>query len=250
MVHGQSSQRGILFADDALPGDNAVYCCYEAGEIICLTGPLGELRALFKSEMDADKVPGAGRRRDRCMLASIGFMAALVAAAFMLGAPLEVRAGAVAFALIGAFPLMALASCGCHEFGDDRTFAQLKRNHGAEHMAIAYHRRQKRKGGNWSLEEIGACSHIDPECGTVYMASALLWAGVVGAAICAVGVLGIGGVLGLAAGAAVLLALNTWFNPANPLKLVQLRMVARPGTRELMLARAGMLAFIQLAKRA
>lgn len=241
MIHGQSSQRGILFADGAATGDNAVYCCYEGGEIVCLTGPLEDLRPLFKSERDADKVPGAGKRGEALMLASCALMAVVVVLAGVFGSTMQVTAGALVFALVGAFPLMSLLTAGTHEFGDPALFEQLKRNHGAEHAALAYHRKTRRQGNwSWSLEELRECSHLDPECGTVYLGALLVWAAVAGVAIGCSGSLGALKVVGILVGAAVLLVLNTWFNPHNPLKLLQLCIVARPGDRELQLAAAGM----------
>lgn len=247
MIQGQSSQRGILFADTSAPGDNAVYCCYQNGQITCLEGPCDELRQIFKSEVAADKDPARGKQRTRIMLGALLFMIAVVAlVAVVCGQPRAI-AGAATFAVVGAFPLISLALTGTHELASQQMFDQLKRNHGAEHAAIAYHRKTKSLAKPaWSVDELRSCSYIDPECGTVYMASILLWAAVAGIAIGLSADLGLAKTLGILAGTAVLLTLNLWFNPANPLKLVQLRMVSRPTDRELALAGAGMQRLVEL----
>lgn len=250
MIHGQSSQRGILFADSSAPGDNAVYCCYQNGEITCLEGPADELRKLFKSEMNQDKSPRGERRKDIVSLISCLLMVAVVAGAVVLDGTPNVIAGALVFAVVGAFPLMSLSATCIHNLASPETFEQLKRNHGAEHAALACHRRHKKSpGATFTLERMRASSYIDPECGTVYMASILLWAAIAGVTLGFSAELGIAKAAGILVGALVLLVANIWFNPANPLKVFQLTMVARPTDRELALAAAGLQKLLEITDK-
>lgn len=250
MISGQSSQRGITFVDSEAEGQNAVYCCYQNDEIVCLTGRAEEIKKLFKSEMDSDKVPGKDKKTTRTMVGVLLIMVLLLAWAIGVNGAPNVIVGVVVFAIVGSFPLFALASMDDHQFEQQDTFEQLKRNHGAEHVILAYHRKHiKETSPAWSIEELRKSDYIDPECGTVYLATLLVWSVVVSLTLCCINEVGLGGAVGIIIGSALLLIINAWFNPFNPLKLFQLRMVARPGDRELYLAAAGMQKLMEITKK-
>ena len=247
MLHGRSSQRGILFADTDVEGENAVYCCYQGDRIECLSGTFEDLKELFQSEKDADKAPDFSKRITRIVLGVLAFMVAVVVLAALFGGSAHAAAGAALFAAAGAFPLISFAVSSTHGFISDEVFSQFKRNHGAEHAVWGYRRKHGAPpAADCLIEELRACSHLDPECGTVYMASLLLWAAIAGVAVANLPALGVLKTAGVLVGAAVLLVLNTWLNPLNPLRLAQLHMVAKPGDRELLMAAAGLREFYRL----
>lgn len=237
---GHSNQRGIMFADRSVQGDNAVYCWYEGEEMRCCVGRAERVRERFVNDQKADRVPQEKDRHGALMLrlAAIALAAIAVTVIFLDNGPLTVAVSLVA--IVGWFPAYAILSTGLHEYESDEVFEQFKRFHGAEHAAVACYRKSER---GWTMNDLRSASWLEQECGTVYMATVLVWLLIVAVAILNVASLGVLKLVGVIFGSLILLALNTWFNPANPLKRVQLRVVSKPGDRELALASAALRKF-------
>lgn len=246
MLRGFSSQKGIMFGDPALEGDNAVYCWRDQGEICTFTGPYDQIYEQFRAEQKADQVELEKDPRSRLMLKLLAFAIALIAAAAVLfdGA---LVVGVVVFAVVGWFPSYAILATKYHDYETDEMFEQFRRYHGAEHTVV---HAQGKSRPPWEIEDLAKLPYLENECGTVYMATLLVWALVAGIVIAYFPYLGFLKTLGVLFAATVLLMLNLWFNPANPLKLVQKRMVSRPTASELELAASCMQEFIRLEKAA
>lgn len=264
MKQGRSNQRGILFVDPSMPGDNAVYCVRENGRPVCIAGPMSEIESLFKEDMKRDARPEADREKNRILAGVILFMIAFVVAVVFLDGRPQAIAGTVVFAVVGAFPLLVIGFTRVHTHAPD-DFTRFRRHHGAEHAAFAYYRAASKR---WdSLDEdkplpeeleaaIEGCTadalasydHRDPECGTVHSAGVFIWAIIAGMTIAHFDTFGILETVGIIAGSAVILFINTAFNPVNPLKAAQNAVVAKPDEEARELAAAGMRAFMGLMK--
>lgn len=256
MISGHSNQRGILFSDASAEGNNAVYCWRDGDSISYLTGPVDEMNKLFKDEIRVDKAPSERPALTRAMVFEALFMVALVICSVVFDGRPQVIAGAFVFAFIGSFPLLSLTSARLHEFRTDEMFEQLRRNHGAEHTVINYWETEKDHSDEeladleaieepWNLDDIRPYSHFAKECGTVYMSSILIWAGITGASICFSAELGWLATGGIILGSAFVLFLNTLLNPLNPLKLLQKMNVAKPTDTELEVAATGLQVLIK-----
>lgn len=239
MLSGYSSQRGIIFGDPSLEGDNSVYCWRDFAcgnptipEIQMLVGPYDEVIARFRADQKADEQEPEHDPHGRLMLKLTALALALIVAAAVLfdGAPVF---GTVVFAVVAWFPAYALLATRFHTYQTDEMFEQFRRHHGAEHAAFRASRKNK---DSWVSDDLSKVSHYENECGTVYAAALLVWALIAGVAIANFPALGFLKTFGVLFGALVLLLLNTWFNPANPLKLAQYWAVARPAAAELELA--------------
>lgn len=242
MLSGRSNRKGIMFSDSSASGTNAVFCWREGNEVVALCGPSAEISPLFDEETKAGKSKSVTRRQNRTLAWLTGTLLSMVVVSALFGSPL-LTAAAVAFALTGFFPAAALLLTVVPRYESEEDSRQMKRYHGAEHAAIAFWRANKndpRAIGEASARELASYSHIDPECGTVYLSSALVWAIVLAATIVMSPTVGAtkSAVFFLGFGAALLA--NAWFNPLNPLKAAQLPMVEKPTERELEVAIEGL----------
>ncbi|MBR3689615.1 MAG: DUF1385 domain-containing protein [Eggerthellaceae bacterium] len=246
MQRGFSSQRGIMFGDPALEGDNAVYCWRDQEEIQTLVGPYDQVHKRFRADQETDQVELEEDPRNRLMLKLLVLAIVLIVAAVVLfdGAPVV---GAVVFAVIGWFPSYAILATKYHDYETNEMFEQFRRYHGAEHTVV---HAQRKSNPSWKTEDLSKLPYLENECGTVHMATLLVWALVAGITIALFPYLGFLKTLGVLFAATVLLLLNLWFNPANPLKLVQKRVVSHPTATELELAACCMQEFIRLEKAA
>ena len=228
-------------------------------ELCVMVGPYEEVRDRFRGDQDAGEIESDDNdRHGRLMLGLTAFALAFVVVIAVLfdGAPVF---GAILFAIVGWFPAYALLATTGHDYKTDEMFEQFRRYHGAEHT-VFYARKKKneaclveggelsqeacvekryqfeREGHTWSLSELSEFPYLERECGTVYAAALLAWAVAAGVIIACSPYLGFLKTFGFLFAAAVLLLLNTWFNPLNPLKLAQWRMVSRPTPAELEVA--------------
>lgn len=303
MMQGFSSQRGIMFGDPSLPGDNAVYCWYGAPRSIAvksgeesgkeigeasaegnaefsraeisgceefvegdkgaadcgsklltkphglqtLVGPYDEVVARFKEDREADKVKPEKDPHIRVMLALLLVAVVLPFAVAALTEGAAPVVGAAVFAVVGWFPAYAIIAAPMHEYASDELFQQFRRHHGAEHAVSMMNRRKKPA---WEVTDLRAMPWVERECGNVYMATLLVWALIAGIAIAFFPQLGLLKTAGALVGSLVLLLLNTWFNPWNPLRYAQLRMVAKPTDADLALASTCMQEFLRIKEAA
>lgn len=244
MLTGHSNQKGIMFADRRVQGNNAVYCWYEGDEMRCFVGRVERVRERFVNDERADRVPQKKDKHGALMLRLAAIALAIIAVSIIFFDYGPLTVAAVLVAVVGWFPAYAILSAGLHEYESDEVFEQFKRFHGAEHAAVACYREQE---CGWTLRDLRSAPWLERECGTVYMATVLVWLIIVAVAILCVPMLGVLKLVGVIFGSLVLLVLNTWFNPANPLKRVQLRVVSKPGDRELVLASAALKKFQEIA---
>lgn len=235
-----------MFGDPSLEGDNAVYCWRKQGEIQTLVGPYDHVHEIFRAEQKADQSESEKDPHGRLMLKLLAAAVALIAAAAMLldGAPVV---GTLVFAVVAWFPAFVLFDTKHHDYETDEMFEQFRRYHGAEHAVVIA---RKKNEASWEGDDLTRMPYLENECGTVYMATLLVWALISGITIALFPHLGLMKTAGIIFAAMVLLLLNLWFNPANPLRRAQLRVVARPGAAELELASKCLQEFARLGKAA
>lgn len=250
MISGRSNRSGIMFSESAADGMNAVFCWREDGEILTVEGNSSEIAELFDEETKAGKSKSVRRKQNRALAALVLSLVALMAANALFGTPLS-TAASIAFALTGSFPAAALLLTLVPRYESEEDSRRMRRYHGAEHAAIAFWRKNKSEPGaheSLNAESLVRYSHIDPECGTVYLSSALILSIVLASAIALSPKLGIVGSALLVVGAAIVLIANAWFNPLNPLKAAQLRMVEKPTEHELEVAAAGLRRLVEMTR--
>lgn len=228
MISGFSNWNSILFRD----GDKAILCSYEGEEMVFKEGNSKDLYDEFVWINDNGKDPYKDKNIGKRMKIAVAIVFLIMMAVIFASDSFAPKAGAVIFFLSGWFPAMSLSALGVDSYKTG-LFEQFRKNHGAEHTVIAYERAEK---AGWTLEEVREYSYVDPQCGSVYMASLLCWSIITGIAI---GIRPSWGLL-ISAIAAVLLFINTTSNKRNPFMKVQLPGVAKPTDRELMLAIEGM----------
>jgi len=236
MIHAHSSPHGILFVDSDFEAPNAVYARRTNGEIELITGGSEQIDERFRAELREAKSEAHHKGIDRAIVVAAVFVVAFPLLTWFIGHRVAWTAGAALFALVAAIPLIALWTTTTNPYPDEATFAQFKRHHGAEHAIISNAREDH---PDWSLDHLRTLPIIDGECGSLYMSALAIWAAVLGIAVANIAALGLLKALGIALGAAVALLLNNWFNPHNPLRAIQRRMVDRPTDAELELASAG-----------
>ena len=248
-LSGLSNPAGILLTDERDPCRRSVYITRKDQVVQAHIGSRAEVKRLW----DADQAEAAGEENIIPGIATLIMLyIAGVCLLIWLKAGSYIWAGYAVFVIMSYQPMRHMMFMGANLFRTEEQFAQMKRNHGAEHMVINYVRHRDTPGGErppgsketsrgrtWNPEEIRKYGFLAPNCGnveaglkltvsvlsgiTVGIFPVLGWSRIVIFAAVWLGILGIGGIAG---------------HPV--LRYLQLPQVEDPGEEELALAEAGM----------
>lgn len=229
---GESSSVGIVFFDTAKHGENAVFCRFEGENPIIESG---EKSALLKKMKELDSSNQSEKHTFKIMGAELLFLVLFVAAVQIFIGGFFPVFGAVIFALIAAFPILVLIFACRNTYKSENFHEAFRSFHGAEHMVVAY---ALKKPSEFVFSEAKKFSPYHKECGTVYSASVLVFAAVLGIFFALIPKIGFLWFLGAFLLCPVLLFINL-FNPYNPLMLFQRNVVKKPDEKTLFLAFEG-----------
>lgn len=234
LTNGASSHRSIYLAGRSDSAALASYAYRDGESLKCETGSQKDVMALFVEHKMAGCEEEGGFWKVALMVV---IPIVLIVAAVTFAQNAFQVAGVAIFAVIAAFPCYSLSLVGENNLSSDALYQQLRRHHGAEHMVMNYFRKVGEKAQTpISVQDLQGYRYLDRECGTVMMASIVLWAAALGVAVALVPAWGAMGALKLMAAVTVLLLLNTYVNPANPLVNIQKPEVAPPTLAELEVA--------------
>lgn len=235
LTNGKSNQRGVCLTARTGKQTVSAYAYRCEGGIKCLVGDNQVVDALFKKHRNANAREKSSSDRNVVLMFLVPVV--LIVAAFVFAQNAYQVAGVALAAVVGAFPAFALSLIGGDSFDDDALYQQLRRNHGAEHMLFAYIRKHPmKKTPQVMVEDLEGYSYVDPECGTVWASTAVIWAVALGLSVALVPWWGAGASLKALAAFTALLVANIYLNPKNPLKHFQGPEVAQPTLEELELA--------------
>ena len=234
MKGGISTAAGIVLYDTEKEGSNAVFCFFEEGKPTVKTGNRKELLEEMKT---ADKIfkKDAKKSEDRILLITFLAFLGLIGAVWLVFGGFFAVFGMILFAAASFFPVLILAFSANRLYPDDEAFHRFRRFHGAEHTVIAY---SSKKNPTWELDDIRKTSFYHGECGTVYAASVIVLAAIIGISFAFIPKIGFLWFMGITLISVMGLFANL-FNPYNPLKFFHAFVVEKPGDAELLLAAKG-----------
>lgn len=204
--------------------DKAVYGYYENDKIVLKEGTLSEMQALKKAaEADYKGNPHETKIFVGAILLVLAFLIFIFVKCTFLGFLGWLFVCAVSF-----FPMLIILFALSPRYKDERMELLSNRYHGCEHAVISLIASKH----EYTLENLKKSPIYDSECRTAYSGYVIfLMAALVIMVYSGLGILKIAGIM---LGLTVLLFINI-FNPYNPFKLIQFKVVSKPTDKEYML---------------
>lgn len=235
MLGGSSASQGIVLYDTARKGHTGILCYYDNGVPCFKSGP----HQSMIDELNKMDKPYTNQRPWSILLIialELISMTALVCFIAKSADHIYSTLGAILFCLISFFPIMSIVYSTQNHYSTKVNSRRFKRNHAAEHKIINCVQQNK---AQFDMQDLRKSSKLHRECGTVYMGSLILFAGVTGSLVANLPTLGLLNVIAFILLGGCILFLNM-LNPFNPLMLLQLIVTENPTDAELLLVHEGM----------
>ena len=236
MLAGHSTSQGIVLYDTSKQDRNGILCYLKNDQYRYKRGNYKELIVLNNT---LDK-PFTNPRPWSILIIiflEVVFFTALIWLTSVLAKTTNAVAASIVFAVISFFPLLSIAYSTQRHYQTTSDHARFKRHHAAEHMILRYVQHNKT---NLTMDKLRKTSRLHQECGTVYMGTLILFAGILSICIGIAPQIGAANAVAYVLLGAVALFLNI-VNPLNPLKLLQLPVTEKPTETELNTVFQGML---------
>ena len=228
MLGGHSTSQGIVLYDTGKSEGHGILCYLENGQYRYKRGNYKELIAL-NNALDKSFTNPKPWSVLIILLLEIIFSIAFIRLTVIFAATSNAIAASLIFVLICFFPVLSIAYATQQHYLSDSDQTRFRRHHAAEHMILRYAQHKK---SNLTLDELKKMSCLHQECGTVYMGTIILFAGILSICIWQGQQIGVVNAVAYVLLGAIALILNV-FNPLNPLKLLQLPVTKRPTDKEL-----------------
>lgn len=233
MIGGLSTCNGILLYDSSKEGVNAVYGCYNNGEIVLMEDQKSALEKVAMAEQE----PYRNTFKEfLCFLEAVVLLVALTAAARSFGSEKLLWVTRIC-SIAGFLPVWILLYSFQNCYRSRALHRQFRRFHGCEHLLVNYYISRDEKSTACDPDDLKASWIFHPECGIAYCGYLLFLVIEAGWLLYHFSNIGLLASIGIVVGTFVGLILLILI-PLNPFKLLQLNVVAQPSEHELELGMA------------